>query len=61
MSEWLRWKIIMVLDKFPGLCWADLVTWANYKEPWRELFDMGRGGKECCRDIPYCGKCGRQR
>jgi hypothetical protein len=61
--ERLRFRIADAVDKLPGQCWADLVSWAlghnrragNSIWPWRPVTSL-------CRQISppndrcYCGK-----
>lgn len=64
--ERARWRIAHLLDKRPGQCWADLVSWAidgpvgcrrrgDSPLPWRPV-------RALCRQISppndrcYCGK-----
>jgi len=54
-----RWRLAILLDRIPGMCWADLVTWALgwRRNPWARRTsacraDEARSG--CC----YCGKYG---
>ena len=42
MSERLRWAIARLLDRLPGTCWADLVSWAQQPKAvdrplWKDL------------------------
>lgn len=62
MRERLRWMIASQLNRLPGQCWADLVTWAlGWTPRWPVSqpvsggcrVDMERNG--CC----YCGKLQR--
>ena len=58
--KWFRWKIATLLDKNPDYCWASLVTWAIYKEPFWSVF---RQKQQICRwnntgtPYAYCNKC----
>lgn len=53
----LRWRTAYALNRLPGLCWANLVSWALGSAPLRETpidsvcrYDIARTGT--C----YCGK-----
>lgn len=61
----LRWRIATLLDKLPGQCWADLVSWVyhdrrddpgyRWASPWSPI------GQSCRNDFArngacYCGK-----
>jgi hypothetical protein len=57
MSEKTRWRVAHWLDKLPGFCWADLVTWALGWHGIRQTrvsaacdADLARNG------VCYCGK-----
>jgi hypothetical protein len=67
MVERLRWRIACGLNRLPGSCWADLVSWAldgskaarrvgDSVLPWRPITDL------CHRDAAengghcYCSK-----
>jgi hypothetical protein len=67
--EKLRWRIAYLLDRLPGQCWADLVSWAldgmrvarrNDRNPlpWRPnrscQQDARTSRDRCC----YCNKLG---
>ncbi len=54
-----RWRIAGLLNRLPGQCWADLVSWAlpgrDSRNPWSPIDSM------CRRDFAsngscYCGK-----
>jgi len=61
-----RWRIAVLMNRLPGQCWADLVTWAidtprtrkilgNPRHPWRPVTSTCRSdaaGNDAC----YCGK-----
>lgn len=63
LPEKVRWHVAYLLDRLPGQCWADLVSWV-----------LGRSGRwspwspvesNCHRDrdatgVCYCGKLGRR-
>lgn len=66
MSEKMRWRIANIVNRLPGQCWANLVSWAvdgpracrsrgDSPLPWRPIDSM-------CRQISppndrcYCGK-----
>ena len=57
----LRWWIAAQLDRLPGQCWADLVTWAldwpprDSRLPWRPATSTCRLDAEQCGAC-YCGK-----
>lgn len=66
LPEKLRWRIVAVVNRLPGQCWADLVGWvlAGRRErrewylrerlPWRPIQPNCRedlGRVGCC----YCG------
>ena len=65
MSSWIRWRVAELLDLFSDTCWADLCMWAYFPElhPFREIFKMrGRAGQcERMGEVPYCGKCEKDR
>lgn len=56
----LRWRVADVLNRLPGMCWANLVSWALRSRPltetrqdWMCRSDTASNG--CC----YCGKLRR--
>lgn len=60
ISEWLRWKIAVFMDRYRDTCWADLVLWANDGGAgWAKIFGIRNTAGHCARlgEIPYCGKC----
>jgi hypothetical protein len=70
VSERIRWRIAYLLNRLPGQCWADLVSWAidgprsarqrgdNWL-PWRTITSTCRV-IEPPNDRCYCGKiCAR--
>jgi hypothetical protein len=53
----LRWRVAYALNRIPGMCWANLVSWAlryrslrETRQDWMCRSDTARNG--CC----YCGK-----
>lgn len=67
MMEKLRWRIVALVNRLPGQCWADLVSWVladraerrwwylRERLPWRPIPDQCRADLArvgCC----YCGK-----
>jgi hypothetical protein len=64
--ERAKWRVAVIVDRLPGQCWADLVSWVldskhsrdeglRARLPWRPIQqgcrdDLARVG--CC----YCGK-----
>lgn len=62
MRNRMRWWLARQLDRLPGQCWADLVSWAQgsafYKRPWQPRSPgcvQGAAEQGCC----YCGKLTR--
>ena len=62
-TERLRWRIARLLDRLPGQCWADLVTWALNDDPdehkiWKPSSPMGSTCREDAARVGscYCGK-----
>jgi len=54
-----RWRLAILLDRIPGMCWADLVTWALgwRRNPWARRTSVCRADEArngCC----YCGRYG---
>lgn len=62
MRERLRWRIAELLNRLPGQCWADLVSWAQgsafYKRPWQPR-SPGCTDGAVRQGRCYCGKLGR--
>jgi hypothetical protein len=68
----IRWLIADLLNRLPGQCWGDLVTWAletpsarkrrgNARHPWRPVTRICRNDLAQSRDgACYCGKLRRQ-
>ena len=61
LSEWIRWKIALLLDRRRDTCWAELVSWAlDSGCPFMEFRRcIGLAGR-CARlggDYGYCRKC----
>ena len=59
-----RWRIVQLLNRLPGQCWADLVMWAlrswNEDEgrwPWRPI---SRYCRDDMAEVGYC-YCGKLR
>jgi hypothetical protein len=59
--ERLRWRIACQLNRLPGQCWADLVSWAlgsaYNRRPWQPVSPgcvQGAAEQGRC----YCGKLG---
>jgi hypothetical protein len=57
--EKLRWRIAYLMDRLPGQCWANLVSFAlgSRRSPWQPVDDVCRddrdqSGAGAC----YCGK-----
>jgi len=56
----LRWWVASQLNRMPGQCWADLVTWAlrwkfEARHPWRPV--TGTCREDAARTgACYCGK-----
>lgn len=54
----LRWWVAGHLNRLPGQCWTDLVTWAlgwNHGLPWRPVTSTCR--QDCALNGScYCGK-----
>jgi hypothetical protein len=61
LTKWVRWKIVVRLDKRREYCWTSLVLWAAHPElhPALDLIDECRDAGQCARlgEHPYCGKC----
>lgn len=71
-STW-RWRIARTMDRLPGQCWADLVSWMQYSDhdaygdewwarlrgrlPWRPQARIGRTPGSCADDAARCGIC----
>lgn len=58
----VRWFIADRLDRLPGFCWANLVTWAL---GWHTMRERGVRQDSVCRadfaanGVCYCGKLKR--
>lgn len=48
-----RWKVAGILNRLPGMCWANLVSWVLYSKPLRET----RQDWACRQDAASCGTC----
>lgn len=48
-----RWRIADLLDRIPGLCWANLVSWVLRQ---RDIRDT-RQDWMCREDADNCGRC----
>ena len=61
LKTWFRWRVAWFLDRFPDICWSDLVSWADIPElhPFNEIFEIRHTAGRCARlgEPPYCGKC----
>ena len=61
LTSIVRWQIACLLDRFPSVCWAGAVTWAQFPEdhPFSEIFELRYTAGRCGAggDAPYCGKC----
>ncbi|MDI3315912.1 MAG: hypothetical protein QJR12_17030 [Mycobacterium sp.] len=64
VRKWIRWRIAYLLDRLPGQCWADLVSWVldsgefRRRNPWSPITPTcwsDRDHNGCC----YCGKLRR--
>jgi hypothetical protein len=66
LRRWLRWRIAVLVNRLPGQCWADLVSWALQTpgrrfyghRPWQPRTAL------CTKDavangLCYCGKLRR--
>ena len=72
-GEGLRYNIAFTLDRLPGQCWADLVSWVQHSDldsygdewwarlrgrlPWRPRARTGRIPGSCVADAIDCGVC----
>lgn len=67
MIERLRWRYAALLNKLPGTCWADLVSWVlddrreRRERSWRERLGWTTQRHHCRADLArvgccYCGK-----
>ncbi len=56
MRHLIRWRIAALINRLPGQCLADLVSWAldgstiRHRLPWAP-------DTECRREAPTCGGC----
>lgn len=48
-----RWKVAGWLNRLPGMCWANLVSWVLYDNPLRDT----RQDWLCRKDAAECGVC----
>lgn len=48
-----RWKVAWLLDRLPGMCWANLVSWVLYDERLRDT----RQDWMCRQGVARCGTC----
>lgn len=58
--EKLRWRIAWLLDKLPGQCWADLVSWVLRDRRDRRDYPIGPWspmGPSCRNDLARSGAC----
>lgn len=53
MSTRLRWRTASVLNRLPGMCWANLVSWAMCSNTLRET----RQDWMCRSDTADTGRC----
>jgi hypothetical protein len=64
MTKRLRWWLAAQLDRLPGQCWADLVSWAlawdagDKRSPWSPQGAMCRSDAAETGTC-YCGKLRR--
>lgn len=57
VPEKLRWRIVALVGRMPGQCWADLVPWALYgPEPERRL-PWAPTVARCREDANRVGSC----
>lgn len=54
-----RWRIAYALNRLPGTCWANLVSWALGSGPLIDRYGDGdvRADSTCRRDAEACGRC----
>lgn len=61
VREWLRWKLIGLMNCFDDTCLTELVMWATNPgiHPFWEILSMRHTAGQCERrgELPYCGKC----
>lgn len=63
MAKRLRWWTATQLNRLPGQCWADLVTWALGWHKGEKRSPWSPAGAACRSDLVangYC-YCGKQR
>lgn len=51
-----RWTVARWLDRLPGMCWAQLVSWVYTDEPLRNTRQTNNG-VDCRTDAERCGVC----
>jgi hypothetical protein len=52
-----RWWIATQMDRLPGQCWADLVSWALSWDGGEKRALWSPQGAMCRRDAAECGTC----
>lgn len=62
--ERIRWRIAHLLNRLPGQCWADLVSWVVDMGSIRRVSPWSPRGYSCRQDFEqngccYCGKLRR--
>lgn len=56
-TERLRWRIVRLLDRLQGQCWADLVGWALEGPKRDNIMPWQPQGYSCRRDFDNTGAC----
>lgn len=53
-----RWTVARLLDRLPGMCWAQLVGWVYGGTRLRDTRQTYQsGGVDCRTDAQRCGVC----
>ncbi|MEU4570811.1 hypothetical protein [Micromonospora sp. NPDC023956] len=60
LTQRLRWRIAHLINRLPGQCWANLVSFAlrDRRSPWQPMDSMCRADAARCGAC-YCGKIRR--
>ena len=53
----IKFRIAHLLDKFPQLCWTNLVLWAELDAPFKDVFNQECRKSNKGTPYAYCMKC----
>ena len=61
LNQGLKLKLGYFVDRHTNLCWAQIVTWAQYDEPWSsilgDLDSLPAAGRACRKQALEKGSC----